>query len=62
MGKDIPKNRSGNSDTCSWNIDDALESLQDVDKKIREFLEQEKRLEKGQGDPRTGEESEAPAS
>ena len=54
MGKDIPKNRSGNADTCSWNIDDALESLQDVDKKIREFLEQKKRLEKGQEDPQIG--------
>lgn len=62
MGKDISGNRSGNSGTCSWNINDALESLQEADKKIREFLEQKKRIEKEQGNPRTGEELEAPTS
>jgi len=62
MGKDMPKNSSGNTDTCSWNIDDALKSLQDADNKIREFLERKKKTEKYQRDPRTGDEPEAPAS
>jgi hypothetical protein len=62
MGKNISGNRSGNSGTCSWDLNDALESLQDADKKIREFLEQKKRIEKGQENPQTGEEPEVPAS
>lgn len=62
MGKDISQNRSGNADSCSWNIDDALRSLQDADKKIREFLEREKKIEKGKGTSPTKQEPEPPAS
>jgi uncharacterized coiled-coil DUF342 family protein len=50
MGKDISGNRSEKSDSCSWDIDDALQSLQDVDRKIREFLEKKKRSEQEQHD------------
>ena len=62
MGKNTSENVSGNPDACSWNIDDALRSLRDADKKIREFLEQKKKPEKGKGSPGNEHDTEASAS
>ncbi len=62
MGKSASKNRSPDSGACSWNMDDVLESFQDADRKIREFLEQKKRDEEAKEVPGTGNEADAPAS
>lgn len=62
MGKNTAENVSGNPDACSWNIDDALRSLRDADKKIGEFLEQKKKPEKSKGGPGNEQEPEASAS